>query len=307
VAFPPLRSESDDLLHLDLLRFVAAAAIVFHHASPAMFGGFVPAIGLAVDCFFLISGFVIAHVYAHRVGTLAEYRSFIRRRIARLMPLHLLSLALVWAVMSAAIAFGFSDGAGYDRSVRCIAATALLIHPLCDATPLNFPSWSIGAEMAMYLAFPALALLRRNAIIAGLLIAAALVLSYDDWLQIPGALRALPTFLVGLGLFFHGVRQPRPGALVRRLAPLGQLTYSVYMLHWTVLAVLLTGVGQRLLALPRPAMIALGLGCFGVVVALAYLSFVFVELPARRWLNRLGGTGGHRFPRPAGTPVLTRL
>lgn len=43
---------------------------------------------LCVDVFFVISGIVIAALYADWVGALHAYANFLRTRIARLIPLH---------------------------------------------------------------------------------------------------------------------------------------------------------------------------------------------------------------------------
>jgi peptidoglycan/LPS O-acetylase OafA/YrhL len=49
------------------------------------------AVGSArVDIFFVLSGFVLAHVYAVRTGGKFAFDTFFAARIARLYPLHLL-------------------------------------------------------------------------------------------------------------------------------------------------------------------------------------------------------------------------
>ncbi len=93
---PRLRPASGELLHLDLMRFVASAGIVFHHsheffspqrARPALAAG---TLGLAlfVDLFFVISGFVITYVYHDRIVSWGGFGRFLQRRIGRLVPLH---------------------------------------------------------------------------------------------------------------------------------------------------------------------------------------------------------------------------
>src|SRR4051794_10264654 len=91
VKFPKLVAESDEMPHLDSLRFIAAMGIVVYHykahvglqgASTSMDG-----LRLFVDLFFVISGFVIARLYSE-MRTRQEYLHFLQKRVARLWPLH---------------------------------------------------------------------------------------------------------------------------------------------------------------------------------------------------------------------------
>ncbi len=94
----PLKSPSDELLHIDLLRFIASYAIVLFHFRPFAQGSLALLMfhfrhfSLVVDLFLVLSGFIISYVYEGRLQTLAQYKRFLVRRIARLGPLH-------WATM----------------------------------------------------------------------------------------------------------------------------------------------------------------------------------------------------------------
>ena len=44
--------------------------------------------------FFTLSGFVIMHIYDQRISDLAEYTDYLQKRIARMYPLHIATLAL---------------------------------------------------------------------------------------------------------------------------------------------------------------------------------------------------------------------
>ena len=39
--------------------------------------------------FFTLSGFVIMHVYAGRIATISEYGDYLKKRLARMYPLHI--------------------------------------------------------------------------------------------------------------------------------------------------------------------------------------------------------------------------
>ncbi len=79
-------------------RLGRSSSVLFHYQpqwDPAL--GFSPIIErsrLAVDAFFMLSGFILAHVYGPSFadGTF-RYRRFIVARLARLYPLHLAVLA----------------------------------------------------------------------------------------------------------------------------------------------------------------------------------------------------------------------
>lgn len=78
----------------------------------------------------------------------------------------------------------------------------------------------------------------------------------------------------------------KPSSVVVKLAPLGQMTYSVYM--WHPLVILLTLNAADKLFHPSPQeTIALAVVCYAAIVAVAYFSFVYVETPARKWFDSL--------------------
>src|SRR4051812_7366757 len=60
----------------------------------------------AVDLFFVLSGFILAHVYHHRLHgpDRVTYRQFIGYRLARIYPLHLVTF--VW--MAVLLSLGFA-------------------------------------------------------------------------------------------------------------------------------------------------------------------------------------------------------
>src|SRR5215475_12953654 len=80
---------------LDFYRFVAALGVFIFHLknidngiSPAWNGSF----GLFVDMFFILSGFVISYSYPSTSSGIQSYYRFMVRRIARIYPLHVLTL-----------------------------------------------------------------------------------------------------------------------------------------------------------------------------------------------------------------------
>jgi peptidoglycan/LPS O-acetylase OafA/YrhL len=135
------------------MRGLAAALVAYGHYT----GAFCPAVYLphthvAVDFFFLLSGFVLTHVYHDRFASgcsLPQLRAFLARRIARIYPLHLATMFMVIAVAR----FTLSDD---DREQLLPSLVLVQAWGWFDRYALNAPAWSISCEFAAYLAFPLL-------------------------------------------------------------------------------------------------------------------------------------------------------
>lgn len=357
---PRLVPESGELLHLDAMRFVAAIGVIFCHAAADIHIR-AESLRLFVDLFFVISGYVIAHVYAERLSSIPSYLNFLVRRVARLGPLHWVTL-LIFAGLGvvaerAHLSINHSDMFDYS----CLPANAFLIHAFgtCPHASFNGPSWSISAEMGMYILSPLLIALVRSpkvglVCLAGLLILLTLASSAErpwfEWTSDGGVLRALPSFMLGVMARRTGERllrrvpapaflsaaavtiffvaslanvwefallplvytaalgsaaadvQGNRSKLLLAVAPLGQLTYSLYMLHQLVLIVVVVGLGERVLHLEGMQLVLPVLAAFFICIVLAYLSLVFFETPCRRLIS------GLKFREPVSTrsPVSLR-
>jgi peptidoglycan/LPS O-acetylase OafA/YrhL len=145
---PPADAASDRLLGLDMLRGVAALCVVALHLQwinadhPRVFAkGF-----LAVDLFFMLSGYVMARVYEDRMAGGLSPRSFFVARYRRLWPI----MAIGGAIGLPRLFLVAPDNTNF-----AIAATfnlLLLPFPAKDlAFPLNFPAWSIFFELTVNL------------------------------------------------------------------------------------------------------------------------------------------------------------
>ena len=116
----------------------------------------------AVDLFFILSGFILNHVYLNS-GTAVNWRKYLVARIARIVPLYYITLLvfphklgifykLVLNLRNYATYFGF----GF---VSVMLMNLLMVAGIFDGPwhSVNPPSWSIGVEMALYVtAFPLL-------------------------------------------------------------------------------------------------------------------------------------------------------
>ena len=151
---------------LDGLRGVAALVVVWYH----IFEGFATSPidqrcnhgYLAVDFFFLLSGFVLSYAYDGRLNAPSQYGrlslgGFLRRRIVRLHPM--LLLGLVWGAIAYFLQGGVQwDGTAVSPIWGVIALlTSLLLIPAWPGAPtevrgngelypLNGPMWSLFFE-----------------------------------------------------------------------------------------------------------------------------------------------------------------
>ncbi|PSW22733.1 acyltransferase [Photobacterium swingsii] len=139
---------------------------------------------LWVDIFFILSGFVMMHVYrdSFQQGcTMAKWRHFMWLRFSRIYPLFLTTLLLLlgWETTKHIYGIGFYGGellnswglAGipafqgpFNTSDTLFANLFLLQSLTNQSLSWNFPGWSLSVEWLCYMLFPIiLALLSFNA------------------------------------------------------------------------------------------------------------------------------------------------
>ncbi|MBW4021830.1 MAG: acyltransferase [Proteobacteria bacterium] len=154
-AAAPLRHHN---LPLTSIRGFAALWVVGNHLqfelaySGYHFAGWLFRPGyVAVDIFFVLSGFVIAAV--HRDLTRAGLADFFLRRVFRLYPLHLFVLAVILALwLWSEARYGAHDP---TERLRDLPIVVLLLQPyLIHGLTWNTVSWSIGVEILCYALFP---------------------------------------------------------------------------------------------------------------------------------------------------------
>ena len=187
-------AQRDRFALIDGLRGVAAIAILFYHYMHfsmggadhglydayranqplrALFAGLYDYGFYAVELFWMISGFVFAAVY---LGREASTREFIVNRIARLYPLHLLTLLVVTALQFAALArLGHTlvfDNFDLPHFLAQLVFASDWIRG--SGNSFNTPIWSVSVEVVVYALFWSLRGRLRRMGAAGL---AALILA----------------------------------------------------------------------------------------------------------------------------------
>jgi peptidoglycan/LPS O-acetylase OafA/YrhL len=234
--------EAKPINPLTSLRFFAAMWVVLYHYWPSL-GLSRPALVakgyLGVELFFVLSGFILSHVYLDGVAQgRFRYGGFLWARLARIYPLHLVTLIGVGVMALAAQAAGHV----FDSNVlswSSLPANLLLVQAwgLAPQAAWNHPSWSISAEWLAYLAFPVFAWgalrLAKRPRLAALGAFAALVAVYVAFQALAGfpltqanirwgALRIVPSFAYGAALYLVW----RASAAEGRMAPLLGAVFS---------------------------------------------------------------------------------
>jgi len=168
----------NEIKALTSLRGIAAMMVVLQHFSATAqmhaavnIPSLVPHGYMAVDLFFVLSGFIMAYTYSSDFafrGNLAM-PSFLLKRAARILPLNTAVIMVItlgglvsWSLEGRNIFFE-SSHLSYD-----ILCNLLLLQGFGFGLNLNGPSWSICTEFAAYLVFPVLlaCALSRRAMIA---------------------------------------------------------------------------------------------------------------------------------------------
>ena len=268
-AHPPV----ERIHQLDGLRGVLALFVVIYHLlaavpaldpwlrrlCPLLFEGW-----YAVDVFFVMSGFVMMHVYGKQFAQRLSWRQFsgfMLARVARLYPVHLFAMVATLLMMAPALMAVshsvFLSFSGRYSLGTFVSSLLMLQSPWVAYRSWNYPAWSISAEWHAYLLFPLLVpLVKRIAwrgavltMTVGVGVTLLIYLFANDQDQYPTngmlvLLRVLPLFITGMALYMlwpHVRRVPDTLALLAvggtlvclwfgKLAPLAVLLVPLLVL-----------------------------------------------------------------------------
>jgi peptidoglycan/LPS O-acetylase OafA/YrhL len=215
----------NNIFALTRARFFAAFAIVLFHYEWALPNRELlpgrPVFqrdDIAVDFFFILSGFILAHRYGPAMlAQRFSFMDFITKRVARIYPVHFATL--MFYVALAIVAGNAVGNAGrYDWSY--LPAHLLMIQAWGpkDHGTFNYPSWSISCEFFAYLCFPLIAagLFRLRTRIGAAWVAVLSALLLVVWWAVAyygfgmsliyfknnfGPIRILPEFTLGVGIW----------------------------------------------------------------------------------------------------------
>jgi peptidoglycan/LPS O-acetylase OafA/YrhL len=247
--------------NFDLVRLAAASAVVLCHSfeltglywreplrlltgDPSRSTG-----RLAVEVFFVLSGFLIARSWEQSPGAAA----FFRNRVLRIWPALILAVALTVLVIGPAFTtLSTADYFGRGRTWKYFANLLLYpqrpalpgvfadgsVHVSADLWGVNVPLWTLPIEFSMYLAVAAagtLGLLRRAYLAAMAAVALTclyvFVLTWDGvwgWrllgLHVKATVGLAGYFAAGAALYRHRAQVPHSGVLAAAAAGLWVLS-----------------------------------------------------------------------------------
>ena len=179
------------------IRFYAAVHVVLYHnfylfgewgkAAPLFFNKFIEKGNSAVAFFFILSGFILTHVYQNRFSDKKSKYNYLKARFARLYPLYFLALLMDLPRGLAYFMDKFEFREAMIKIMISIGAHATMLqswHP--RLTPAwNSPAWSLSTEMFFYVIFlvsmPFILKRRRNFIEMVILYLAPLLVYFLVW------------------------------------------------------------------------------------------------------------------------------
>lgn len=151
------RPRTQQLVSLQVLRALAAVAVVFYHIGfdfgykledgPEPFFGAFSWGWAGVDLFFVLSGFVIMQAHMADLGRPAQLVRYVKRRVARIYPIY-------WVVLIFGILVDWRDPLERPGLVEFVRGFFLL--PQADAfssSRLLGISWTLTFEMLFYVLF----------------------------------------------------------------------------------------------------------------------------------------------------------
>lgn len=161
-----------EICSLTIFRGVAALLVVLYHIKdrlsiylPEYAHEIVSRGYLAVDFFFILSGFVLALSYGDFFsdkGNENRFFIFVVKRIARLYPLHLFVLACYLLIPILRLITG-REASSSQFDFNLLLANIFLVQNWgwTERLSWNIPAWSISTEMFAYMLFPLLLSLLR--------------------------------------------------------------------------------------------------------------------------------------------------
>jgi peptidoglycan/LPS O-acetylase OafA/YrhL len=245
---------------------LAIIVLAWHVASPFGLRWMLVPANVAVDIFFLLSGYVLTRAWDGEIG------AFLIRRFVRLWPVYALCLGVGYAI----------------AGVRPVWSE-FLWYPLMsanDGQAIDPPVWSLFLEVWTMPFMPLIVQARFFTPVRAALVVAGLAIAGQAIAQ----LHVLALFVLGAAVARHKFRNPVFESAVPQW--LGKISYSLYLSHALVLklAVLAAGPWGGVAAVPC----AIGLG---------WLIWLTVERPAiwaSRWVGRAASRGisasGERAP-----------
>lgn len=218
----------DHFYALDAIRGVAAVLVVCLHEFQSFAGVPHPFSGyLAVDLFFLLSGYVIASAYDRRLASGMPFGTFLKLRLIRLYPLYLVGFLIGLARVLVQFQVGVNPPPAVPFAWGSVMELLMLPTPMTIGWQydtlffLNPPAWSLFFELLINIAFAAIHRHLSQRVLVVLILVSGLGLIYvadaNRSLEVGNYWHTMATcaprvafpFLMGVWIFRHGPRLPR--------------------------------------------------------------------------------------------------
>lgn len=211
---------------------------------------------LAVDLFFVLSGFVMWLTYGDKFQKdgLSAAPQFLWRRIARIYPLHFLIIVATMAYATTLALAGKPNDLQFPFEELPLHLLLIQNWWTTDFLTWNDPSWSISAELAAYILLPfaAVALFRKDwSPVACVVGAIVLALALHIWFLAHGehsigkniVWNGLPRCFAG---FFSGVMI----SMIWRARPAGPTTIVAFVVALCTFGMFVAGMAPETFAMP---------------------------------------------------------
>ena len=274
---------------------------------------------LGVEMFFVISGFIIPYVLYKSRYSLGDYKHFALKRLVRLEPPYLLSIALILLLNYASTLSPLYNGAPFTINPHQLLFHLGYLIGFSDFKWINVVYWTLAIEFQYYLLlgllFPFLMKNRATGLLlSGLLMLAAFGIETDKvvfrWFflffmgfmtfRYYAGLVGKPSLFATVAIGFVGCYYTlgTHGAVAGLFAVwfilcfkyhnvvfdfLGNISYSLYLIH--------VPIGGRVInlcsryATSEVAQVAAVLTALAVSLACAWLFYLLAEKPAQGWAS----------------------
>jgi peptidoglycan/LPS O-acetylase OafA/YrhL len=168
---------------LDALRGVAAIIVVLVHTTGLMGSNFFPHGYLAVDFFFVLSGFVLTFAYQQKLDAGLSTLAFLKLRLIRLYPLYLVGLLIGFAFVS--MRAGVQHSATHPTAYLLQLLPNLFFLPVYTSTagvsafPFDLAAWSLFFELVANLMHAHFLRRRSNRFLSTIVVLAASLVMYS--------------------------------------------------------------------------------------------------------------------------------
>ncbi len=183
---------------LDGMRGVAAIVVMLYHYNMHSSLSIFQHAPVAVDIFFILSGFVIAHSYSKRLYSSMTSVEYLLRRVIRLYPMFIIGLLIGAPILYVYYRTGFSDFSTKDI-INLLLYNGLFI-PSVSAQgsydfgstellkshlfPMNPPAWSLFFELVASIVFVFVVRLKQKILFAIICASYAIMIVNGIWVSV---------------------------------------------------------------------------------------------------------------------------